>query len=186
MKRLMILAVACSTACSIPAQHARFAWEADVAEMDRIAVEDAQSAVRFDAEKERFQTMYDAFTRWYRGSTFRVNDHHQAIEQIFFREDGTLWVQSSTYRWRASEGVFTSFDVYDTVGRYLQRVDLIAEADAVEDGLFFAGNRAYVVTDLFNALMARMGGDSEEEEDLDAEPVTVISFEFEPVVAAAP
>jgi hypothetical protein len=43
-----------------------------------------------------------------------------------------------------------------------------------------------VVTDLFNALMARMGGGSEEEVDLDAEPVTVIAYEFEPVVAAAP
>ena len=42
------------------------------------------------------------------------------------------------------------------------------------------------MTDLFNALMARMGGDNEEEFELDAEPVTVISFEFAPVVAAGP
>jgi len=130
--------------------------------------------------------MYNAFTRWNRGSTFRVSDNHQVINDIFFREDGTLWVQSGAHRWRSPEGVFTSYDVYDTVGRFLQRVDLIADADAVEDGLFFAGNRAYVVTDLYNALMARMGGDSEESEDIDAEPVTVISFEFAPVVAAGP
>jgi hypothetical protein len=161
-------------------------WNAD-GTVDRVIERPGyQEIKRTDAEKERFQTMYDAFTRWNRGSTFRINDQHQAIGQIFFREDGTLWVQSSTYRWRAAEGVFTSFDVYDTVGRYLQRVDLIADADAVEDGLFFAGNRAYVVTDLFNAVMARMGGDNTEEVDLDAEPVTVISFEFAPVVAAAP
>jgi hypothetical protein len=161
-------------------------WNAD-GTVDRVIERPGyQEIKRTDAEKERFQTMYDAFTRWNRGSTFRINDHHQAIGQIFFREDGTLWVQSSTYRWRAAEGVFTSFDVYDTVGRYLQRVDLIADADAVEDGLFFAGNRAYVVTDLFNAVMARMGGDNTEEVDLDVEPVTVISFEFAPVVAAAP
>jgi len=161
-------------------------WNAD-GSIDRIIERpDYRTVKRTDAETERFQTMYDAFTRWNRGSTFRVSDHHQAVENMFFREDGTLWVQSGAERWRSDDGVFTSFDVYDTVGRYLQRVDLVADADAVEDGLFFAGNRAYVVTDLYNAIMARVGGDSEEAEDIAAEPVTVISFEFAPVVAAGP
>jgi hypothetical protein len=158
-------------------------WNAD-GTVDRVIERPGYQGVkRTDAEKERFQTMYNAFTRWNRGSTFRVDDTHQTIGQIFFREDGTLWVQSSAYRWRTPEGVFTSFDVYDTVGRYLQRVDLIAEADAVEDGLYFAGDRAYVVTDLYNAVMARMGGDTEENVDMEAEPVTVISYEFAPVIA---
>jgi hypothetical protein len=161
-------------------------WNAD-GTLDRVIERpDYQTVKRTGPEKERFQTMYDAFTRWNRGSTFRVNDHHQAIGQIFFREDGTLWVQSSAHRWRTPEDVFTSFDVYDTLGRYVQRVDLIADANAVEDGLFFAGDRAYVVTDLFNAIMARMGGDQTEETFEDVEPVTVISFEFSPVVAVAP
>jgi hypothetical protein len=154
--------------------------------VDRIIERPEYAAVkRTGAEKERFQNMYDAFTRWNRGSTFRVSDHHQTVGQIFFRDDGTLWVQSSAHRWRAPEGVFTSFDVYDREGRWVQQVDLVADADAVEDGLFFAGNRAYVVTDLFNAVMSSMGVDADE--DLpEAEPVTVISFEFDPVVAAAP
>ena len=161
-------------------------WNAD-GTVDRVIERpDYAEVKRNDAEMERFQTMYDAFTRWNRGSTFRVSDHHQAVQDVFFREDGTLWVQSGAHRWRAAEGVFTSYDVYDTVGRFLQRVDLVADADAVEDGLFFAGNRAFVVTDLYNAMMARMGGDREEMEDIDAEPVTVISFEFEPMVAAGP
>ena len=161
-------------------------WNAD-GTVDRIIERPDYAAVKRNAaEKERFQTMYDAFTRWNRGSTFKVDDNHQTIGQIFFRSDGSLWVQSSAHRWRTPEGIFTSFDVYDREGRWVQQVDLAADADAVEDGLFFAGNRAYVVTDLFNALMARMGGDSGEEDFEDVEPVTVISFEFEPVVAAAP
>jgi hypothetical protein len=161
-------------------------WNAD-GTVDRIIERPGyQKVERTPAEKNRFQAMYDAFTRWNRGSTFRVSDDHDTIGQIFFRDDGTLWVQSGAYRWRSPEGVFTSFDVYDTVGRYLQRVDLVADADAVEDGLFFAGNRAYVVTDLFNAVMARMGGDNAEDTGADAEPVTVISYEFAPVVASSP
>lgn len=161
-------------------------WNAD-GSVNRIIDRPQYEAVkRTGDELARFQTMYEAFTRWNRGSTFRVDDNHQAIGQIFFREDGTLWVQSSRYRWRASPGTFTSFDVYDAEGRYLQRVDLVADANAVEDGLFFAGDRAYLVTDLFNAVMARMGGDTNSEAALDAEPVTVIAYEFAPDVAVAP
>jgi hypothetical protein len=161
-------------------------WNAD-GTVDRIIERPGYQAVaRTAAEKARFQTMYDAFTRWNRGSTFRVHDDHQTIGQLFFREDGTLWVQCSAYRWRAAEGVFTSFDVYDTEGRYQQRVDLVAPADAAEDGLYFAGDRAYVVTDLFNAIMTSIGGEAGAEVDADAEPVTVIAFEFEPVVMASP
>ena len=161
-------------------------WNAD-GSVDRVIERPDYAPVkRTAAERDRFQTMYEAFTRWNRGSTFRVHDNHQTIGQVFFRDDGTLWVQSSTHRWRAPDGVFTSFDVYDAEGRYLQRVDLVADASAVEDGLFFAGNRAYVVTDLFNAVMARMGGDGNADLTADAEPVTVISYEFNPVVAATP
>lgn len=161
-------------------------WNAD-GTLDRIIDRPGyQDVKRNGQELERFQTMYDAFTRWNRGSTFKVDENHQAVNDIFFREDGTLWVQNGAQRWRSADGVFTSYDVYDTVGRFLQKVALIADADAVEDGLFFAGDRAYVVTDLFNALMARMGGDSEENVDIDAEPVTVISFEFAPMLAAGP
>lgn len=161
-------------------------WNAD-GSVDRIIERPQYESVkRTGDEVKRFQTMYEAFTRWNRGSTFRVDDNHQTIGQIFFREDGTLWVQSSRYRWRPNPGTFTSFDVYDTEGRYLQRVDLVADANAVEDGLFFVGDRAYLVTDLFNAVMARMGGDTNEDAALDAEPVTVIAYEFAPEVASAP
>ena len=44
-------------------------------------------------------------------------------DMLLRREDGTLWVQSSAHRWRAGQGLFTSFDVYDREGRFVQRVD---------------------------------------------------------------
>ncbi len=161
-------------------------WHAD-GTLDRIIERpDYQPVARTAAEKDRFQAMYDSFTRWNRGSTFKVSDRHQAIGQLFFREDGTLWVQSSAARWRSADGIYTSFDVYDTVGRYLQRVDLLADADASQDMFYITGDRAYIVTDLINAIMASVGGDSEDAEDEDAEPVEVIAFEFNPMVATAP
>ena len=161
-------------------------WNAD-GTVDRVIDRPGYQAVkRNPTEKQRFQDMYTAFTRWNRGSTFRVNDNHQTIGQMFFRADGTLWVQNSAGRWRAPAGVFTTFDVYDTVGRFVQRVALVAEANAAEDGLFFVGNRAYVVTDLYNAVMASFGGGGEAETSGDAEPVTVVAYTFAPAVATGP
>lgn len=161
-------------------------WNAD-GSVDRIIERpDYATVERTGAEKDRFQAMYSAFTRWNRGSTFEVSDVHQAVGQVFFRDDGTLWVQNGAARWRSADGVFTSFDVYDTVGRFVQQVDLIADADPVEDGLFFVGDRAYVVTDLINAVMARMGGGGEDAGLGDAEPVTVVAYEFAPVLATGP
>ncbi|MDX2473724.1 MAG: 6-bladed beta-propeller [Candidatus Krumholzibacteria bacterium] len=160
-------------------------WNAD-GTVDRIIERpDYATVKRNAAETERFQTMYDSFTRWNRGSTFRVSETHQTIGQIFFREDGTLWVQDSSARWRSGDGVFTSFDVYDQVGRFVKRVDLMADADATEDGLYFVGDRAYVVTDLYNAIMASAGaaGGGEGDMESDAEPVSVIAFAFEQIVA---
>jgi len=153
-------------------------WNAD-GSLDRIIERpDYQAVKRTTDEKEMFQTMYDAFTSWNRGSTFKVSDYHNTIEQMFFREDGSLWVQSSAHRWRSAADAFTSFDVYDTEGRFLRTVTLKADADPVKDGLFFAGDRAYVVTDALDAMMARIGSGEEADADIEAEPVTVISFEF--------
>jgi hypothetical protein len=159
-------------------------WNAD-GTLERIIERPDYQAVKRNAEeKEMFQSMYDSFTRWNRGSTFRVDDHHNTVEQIFFREDGSLWIQSSAHRWRPAAGDFTGFDVYDTEGRFIKTVTLEADADAVKDGLFFAGDRAFVVTDLLDAMMARWGGDGEAELDYEAEPVTVISYEFPELVAS--
>lgn len=161
-------------------------WHAD-GSLDRVIERpDYQEVKRTAAESNRFQTMYDSYTRWNRGSTFTVSKTHQAIGQIFFRDDGTLWVQSGAHRWRSAEGVFTSFDVYDTVGRFVQKIDLVAEANAREDGLFFVGDRAYVVTDLYNAILANLGGSQSDEDaldDEDIEPVSVIAFAFAPKMA---
>jgi hypothetical protein len=142
---------------------------------------DYQAVKRTGDEVERFRAMYSAFTRWNRGSTFKASEQHDTVSQIFYREDGTLWVQSSQGRWRAAEGTFTAFDVYDREGRFLRRVNLVADVDAATDGLFFTGDRAYVVTDLYDAIMARFGaGGDGGEAAVEAEPVEVVSFVFAP------
>ena len=127
-----------------------------------------------------FQTVYDQISSWNPGSTFKVSPVHQTVGRLFFREDGTLWVQSSRDQWRAPDGRFTSFDVYDREGRYVQRVHLDLEADAAQDGIFFSGDRLYVVTDLLSALWSNFGAGGGEE----AEPVSVIAYSVKPTEGA--
>ncbi len=55
---------------------------------------------------------------------------------------------------------------------------LDADADPVQDSLFLAGDRAYVVTDALSARMARLSKSGETDLDSEAEPVNIISFEF--------
>lgn len=154
-------------------------WNAD-GSLDRIIERPSYPLVeRTGQEKKRFQAFYDRITSWNPGSTFVVNEHHQTLTQMFFRDDGTLWVRSSRDTWRAGEGAFTAFDVFDREGHYVKRVQLQADAHPVEDGLFFVGDRAYVVTDLFSAMMSSVGGDETENADMEMEPVSVIAFEVE-------
>ena len=134
---------------------------------------------RTGEEKQAFQAAFDAMTRWNPGSTFRIRDTHQAVGRLFYRQDGSLWVQSAAAQWRSPEGRFTSFDVYDRDGRFVRRVHLDLDGDAAQDGVFFDGDRMYVVTDLMSAFMASMGvgGDA----GMEPEPVNVIAYRVDPV-----
>jgi len=157
-------------------------WNAD-GTVDRIIERpEFRNAKRTSEETAVFQQIYDRITSWNRGSTFDVAPVHQTISQMIFRNDGSLWVQSGRDQWQADDGLFTSYDAYDSEGRYIQRVNLDLDADAVQDGLFFAGDRMYVVTDLLSARMSQMGG--EMGDGVDPEPVSVICYAIQPPAQA--
>jgi hypothetical protein len=145
---------------------------------------DYQPVERTKQEKARFQRLYDGITAWNQGSTFEVSDTHQAISQMSFRDDGTLWVMSGAGQWRAEEGVMGVWDVYGVDGEYLREVRMLGDGDPVEDGYFFAGDRMYQVTDLFSAAMSQLGGDEDDAEVMDPEPVRLVAWKLESSVAS--
>lgn len=161
-------------------------WNAD-GTVDRIIERpDHPQVHRTAEERARLQEMFEQFTRWNPRSTFKTSENHQAVARIMFRPDGSLWVQPGSDQWRPQAGRFTSFDVYDREGRFTRRVHLVGQGNAVEDGVFLAGERLYVVTDMLNAMLARMGGGATAE----AEPVSVIAYSLplpdgEPAAATA-
>lgn len=153
-------------------------WNAD-GTLDRIIDRPDHANVKRTAEeKDRFQQIYDRITRWNPGSSFEVADVHQAIGQMFFHDDGSLWVQSSADQWRAEVPGQASFDVYDREGRFTQRLHLAIDVDPVQDGLFLLGDRLYVVTDLMSAMMSLFGAEGDAAQE--PEPVSVICYAFQP------
>jgi len=151
--------------------------------LDRIIERPGHQLVERTAEeREVAQTIYDRITRWNPGSSFEIADTHQAIERLHFGADGSLWVQSARDVYRAPEGRFTSFDVHDTEGRWVQRVHVELAGDAITDGLFLAAGRLYQVTDLRAAWMSAL--DAGGAMSLDAEPVTVRAFAIPPEAGA--
>ncbi len=132
--------------------------------------------------KKRFQKFFDSITRWNPGSTFEVSPTHAAVADLRFTEDGSLWVLSGRGMWEHEPGVFASYDVYDKQGRFVRRTHILLDGDAGEDGVFFAGNRLYRVTDLFGAAIAAFssGGTGGETEQPESDPVTLIAYELGP------
>ena len=145
---------------------------------------DFQPVKRTKKEKARFQRLYDEITSWNQGSTFQVSDTHQAVAQLNFRSDGTLWVMSGAGRWQAGDDVMGVWDVYDSEGRYIKEVRVKAEGSPIEDGYFFVGDRVYQVTDLFSAAMAQMGGDEDGAAAEEPEPVRLIAWKMEASLAS--
>lgn len=95
-----------------------------------------EPVVRTEEERDRFQERYDHVTSWNPGSTFRISDTHRAIVKMWYRDDGTLWVLPGDAVWRAEDGTFAVFDVYDNDGKYIERVAVRGEGNAESDGLY--------------------------------------------------
>jgi hypothetical protein len=155
-------------------------WNPD-GTLNRVIERDGYAPLaRTAGAKDRFQRLYDGVTRWNPGSTFKISDNHEAINQLTFRNDGSLWVLSSCGTWACPEGILASFDVYDRNGRYVRKVSFRGHGDPTEDGLFLRENRLYVVTELLGALMASFGASGGDDASEEVEPMSVIAQGFDP------
>ncbi len=114
----------------------------------------------------------------------KVSETDRDIQQLYPREDGTLWVLSSRGAFEAPEGTIATFDVFDPEGKFVSEVSLLGDGSYVDDGFHVVGNRLYVVKGLASAQRARFGGndDDEEEEIEDAEPMSVVCYDLSPIV----
>jgi hypothetical protein len=155
-------------------------WRPD-GTLDRVIEREFEPLQRTDRQKDRFQRMFDGITRWNPNSTFQVSPTHQAISRLFAREDGTLWVLSSRGVYDRPEGTLAVFDVFDRDGRFAEQVRLDGPGDPEGDGIYLSGDRLYLATSQWSAMMGSLGIDTAEE---DPDPVSVIGYRMNGMEAA--
>jgi hypothetical protein len=157
-------------------------WGPD-GKLDRVIHREYPDHVRNDAEKERLLDIYKGFTRRIPipNIKYEIEDNFNQIQQIYARDDGSLWVQTSRGANANPKGSVGVFDVFDKQGRFSKQVTLNGHGDPLNDGYFFVKDRLFVVTDFLAALMALQGGGGGEEGDEEEEPelMQIISYKVE-------
>ena len=141
--------------------------------LDRLITREYKHRARSAEEKATIHSIYQAFTRNAPNAKVEVNDNDPDLQNLYVREDGSLWVMTSHGLYDAPKGSLGVFDVFDRKGRFVQQVTLQGDGDPENDGFFFVDDRIYVVTDFLSAAMALQGGSDAEFEE-DAEPMAVI------------
>jgi hypothetical protein len=119
-------------------------WSAD-GTLERTIRRDYEPLPRTAVEMEEARTKWERLTRGVRGATAVVSKTHRAIERIFPRADGSLWVLNSRGARRRPRGTVAQLDVFDGNGRFVHQVALLGPGDAARDALYLFEDRAVIV-----------------------------------------
>jgi hypothetical protein len=160
-------------------------WNAD-GSLDRVIEREYEPRQRTEAEIEDATPRIQIRGGGGRGGEVKVNmsKTSRAIERIYPREDGTVWVVSSRGGRDCGEGNIVTFDVFDRSGKFVRQLTLAGGGDFKEDGLHLVDNRVFVIKGLRSAARAMrgMGGDGEEDEGMEAsEPMSVVCYSMDQV-----
>ncbi len=153
--------------------------------LERVIHRDYAPFARSSAEMDQIEARWAArVARWVPDPEFDLEAHWNPVQDLFAREDGTLWVRSSRGARDRPANVMAEFDVFDEQGRFERQVQLPGAFDPDQDGLFLLGGYAVVVTDLMSARDALMGGMAETESDVEPEPMQIICYRMDLSVLA--
>ncbi len=139
------------------------------------------SRVRSDDERVRMKRRFARPPRGRRGQgppPVVISETDRDVQHLYPRAGGSLWVVSSSGAFDAPEGAIATFDEFDATGAVTRRITLLGEGDFHLDGVYVEGDRVFVVTGLWDAVLASRGlaaGESETDDE-SAEPVSVICY----------
>lgn len=154
-------------------------WNADGSARHVVKV-DTTPVARTDEEIEAIEARWAAgMRRWVQDPKFDILPAHYPVQDVYAREDGTLWVRTAEGTHARPDGALASFDVIDAAGRLERRLTMNGDFDPANDGLFVSGAYLMVVTDLVSAREAAMGGIEDEDVESDADPMEIIAYRME-------
>lgn len=108
-----------------------------------------------------------------------INDMAKDIQYFSVRDDGALWVMTSSGDRNLAKGTMGTFDVFNPEGHFVKQVTFQGQGNPTEDLYVFEKDRVYVVTSFLTAAMSAQGVEGFDAGGAEAEPMTVICYKLE-------
>jgi hypothetical protein len=154
------------------------------AQLSRVATRDYQHRTRNKDEMEENKPRMMIRKGGGASKTFdaKASETDPDVLQMFARDDGTLWVMSSRGGRDLPQGTIARFDVFDAKGHFLREVTVQGDGNYGDDGIKIEGDRLVVLKGLRaaqRALYAGMGDDSSQDEEEEAEPMSIVCYRLD-------
>jgi len=110
------------------------------------------------------------------GTPIEIEDREPDVEFLRITTDGAIWVLTSRAIYAHTDEGFTTYDVFDPNGHFVEQVRFMCEGDPRDDMLFFGSDDlVFLVEGFMSAALSGMGASSGDEDE-EAEPMKIICY----------
>ena len=153
--------------------------------VDKVITRDYKHLARTAKEKDFMNRMFSHWAKMIPNCKVVINPMTKDIDNIYLRDDGSLWVLTSAGSHNLAAGTLGTFDVFNPEGQFVKQVTLQGQGNPQEDLYVFEKDRLYVVTSFLQAAMSAQGVEGLYDETAEPEPMAVICYKLEGDVLAA-
>jgi 6-bladed beta-propeller len=153
--------------------------------VDKVITREYKPVARTAEEKDFMNRMFSHWAKMIPNCKVEIDPMVKNIENIYLRDDGSLWVLTSAGARNLPKGTLGVFDVFNPEGQFVKQVTLQGQGDPLEDLYVFEKDRFYVVTSFLQAAMSAEGVQGLYDEADEPEPMAVICYKLEGDLVAA-
>jgi hypothetical protein len=153
--------------------------------VEKVITREYKHVPRTAEEKDFMGRLMGHYSKMIPNCKVTIADDTKDIENIYVRDDGSMWVLTSAGARNLKPGTMGTFDVFNPQGQFVKTVTLQGQGDPLEDHYVFEKDRVYVVTSFLQAAMSAEGVQGLYDESEEAAPMAVISYKLEGDVVAA-
>lgn len=120
------------------------------------------------------------------GAARKIDTYRDDVARVIAREDGSLWVWSSSGLAREDQALLGVFDVFDPSGRFVRQVEVAVPFRLGEDEFALVGETLFVFERSIDAARGMMAGrrgatieaGSPDEEDAEPLPLRIVRYQL--------
>ncbi len=143
--------------------------------LDRVIDREYEPWTRNELVRNRYRSIMEAQAGQFPpGTPLETEDKEQDVEDLRVAPDGTIWVLPSRQMFEPEPGYFAVYDQFSPEGEFTRQVRVKCEGDPSTDRLIFAGDRVFLITGFWDAVLSASSASTDEGED--AEPMSVICY----------